>query len=303
MFERLFARNGLSLDRIRALLEVGANGSIAKAAGGDPIRQSQYSRQIKELEDFFQSRLIERQGKGIRLTDNGRELARIARFFLLGLSNFQRGCLTEELTFKIGAPAGFIQACLLSALARSEVVKASVHYAVEVAGADEIERRLHDLTLDFAVTTCANLSRPLQVREMGKWHLDLWVPKRLHPNEKLARQAFAQKRLPLALAGAEIEEPGLSQLQVHRPFLLCQDFLQARSALGSQTLATVLPDFIEVENKSAFLKIVLPAREGYAGAYWLAWNPRLLRLNPHAVRHRDFLADTLSKTLHGKKVV
>jgi len=30
MFERLFAESGLSLDRLKALLEVGATGSIAK---------------------------------------------------------------------------------------------------------------------------------------------------------------------------------------------------------------------------------------------------------------------------------
>jgi len=67
MFGKLFAESGLSLDRLRALLAVGAAGSIVKATDGDPVRQSQYSRQIKELEDFFRTRLIERQGKGTRL--------------------------------------------------------------------------------------------------------------------------------------------------------------------------------------------------------------------------------------------
>lgn len=63
MFTKLLSKGGLSLDRLRALLEVGAAGSIVKAAGGDPVRQSQYSRQIKELEDFFQTKLVERHGK------------------------------------------------------------------------------------------------------------------------------------------------------------------------------------------------------------------------------------------------
>lgn len=65
--DRLFAESGLSLDRLKALLEVGAARSIVKAADGGSVRQSQYSRQIKELEDFFRTRLIERQGKGTRL--------------------------------------------------------------------------------------------------------------------------------------------------------------------------------------------------------------------------------------------
>src|SRR5215510_10995281 len=109
MFERLFSEGGLSLDRVRSLLEVAANGSIVRAAGGDAVRQSQYSRQIKELEDFFRTKLVERHGKGIRLTSNGKELARISRFFMLGLSNFQRGCLTEEQTFRIGASVTFVR--------------------------------------------------------------------------------------------------------------------------------------------------------------------------------------------------
>src|SRR5690349_6454222 len=148
MFEKLFAESGFSLDRLRALLEVGAAGSIAKAAGGEPVRQSQYSRQIKELEDFFRARLIERHGKGTRLTANGRELARISRFFMLGLSNFQRGCLAEEQTFRIGASATFNRQFLLHALSNS-LRKGGASYVSEVATDEEIEGRLHDLTLDF----------------------------------------------------------------------------------------------------------------------------------------------------------
>src|SRR5919198_3502343 len=123
MFSKLFAESGLSLDRLKALLAVAAAGSIVKATGGDPVKQSQYSRQIKELEDFFRIKLVERHGKGIRLTSQGKELARISRFFLLGLSNFQRGCLTEEQTFRVGASATFIQRFLLPVVSNAKVVQ------------------------------------------------------------------------------------------------------------------------------------------------------------------------------------
>src|SRR5436190_19413828 len=103
MFDKLFTDRGLSLDRLRAFLKVAATGSIVKAANGDAVKQSQYSRQIREVEDFFRAKLIERHGKGIRLTAKGRELARISRFFLRGLANFHRGCLAEEQVFSIGA--------------------------------------------------------------------------------------------------------------------------------------------------------------------------------------------------------
>src|SRR5919108_3942816 len=163
MFSKLFAESGLSLDRLKALLAVGAAGSIVKATGGDPVKQSQYSRQIKELEDFFRIKLVERHGKGIRLTSNGRELAKISRFFLLGLSNFQRGCSTEEQTFRIGAGATFLRQVLLPVLAAPRVFESGIRCAVTTAADDEIERRLHDLTLDFGVVTAETISRPLQL--------------------------------------------------------------------------------------------------------------------------------------------
>src|SRR6266446_559215 len=129
MFSKLFAESGLSLDRLKALLAVAAAGSIVKATAGDPVKQSQYSRQIKELEDFFRIKLVERHGKGIRLTLSGKELARISRFFLLGLSNFQRGCLTEEQTFRIGASGTFIRQFLLPAFFGTHLQKGGATYA------------------------------------------------------------------------------------------------------------------------------------------------------------------------------
>lgn len=61
-FEHLFDISGLSIDRLRSFLKVAEAGNLATAAQGDVVRQSQYSRQIKELEGFFgsQGSVIER---------------------------------------------------------------------------------------------------------------------------------------------------------------------------------------------------------------------------------------------------
>src|SRR5690242_14249902 len=138
MFERLFEESGLSLDRLRSLLEVGAAGSITRAAMGDPVKQSQFSRQIKELEEYFQIKLIERQGKGVCFTQNGRALARISRFFLLGLSNFHRGCRAELQFFRVGADATFTSEFLLPSLADVPNWPKRARYSVENMGDDEI---------------------------------------------------------------------------------------------------------------------------------------------------------------------
>ncbi|HSI08860.1 MAG: LysR family transcriptional regulator, partial [Rariglobus sp.] len=103
MFEKLFSERGLSLDRIRVLLEVHDAGSIAQAAPGDPIRQSQYSRQLRELSEFFGCEVAQRQGKLLKLTEQGRKLADLARNHLRSLEDFRAECRTECPDYTIAA--------------------------------------------------------------------------------------------------------------------------------------------------------------------------------------------------------
>ncbi len=298
MFARLFAESGLSLDRLRALVEVGAAGSMVRAAEGDPARQSQYSRQIKELEDFFQTGLVERHGKGIRLTASGRELARISRFFLLGLSNFQRGSLAEGQTYRIGASPTFITSFLLPVLAEPRGVESGIRFAVEAVVGDEVERRLHDLTLDFGVVTRPAVSRPLQLKELGVWRLKFWVPKTLCKTARQAERAFADKRLPIVWPAGELSQSELDILADYEPALTCASFLEARVALEHKSLAAFLPDFVALGTSGdRCLNLKMPAVDSCRFHYRLAWNPRLLRLNPHARRRRDALAESLAQKL------
>jgi DNA-binding transcriptional LysR family regulator len=298
MFARLFAESGLSLDRLKALLEVSAAGSIVKAADGDPVRQSQYSRQIKELEDFFRIKLMERHGKGTRLTSSGKELARISRFFMLGLSNFQRGCLAEEQTFRICASPTFIQQFLLPTLSSPPISQGCERYITEIAGDDEIERRLHELTLDFGVIGRATISRPLQVKELGRWKLKLWVPQARYQSERKTVQALEKGELPLVLAARELDVSNLPILKDYEPRLVCDSFLEALKVMEAGELATVLPGFIRPDQSvSRFFHVPVPTIDAHTYRFRLTWNPRLLRLNPHTVRRRDLLVESLAKQI------
>lgn len=309
MFARLFSQNGLSLDRLRALVEVGATGSIAQAAGGDPIKQSQYSRQIKELEEFFRTTLIERHGKGVRFTTNGRELARISRFLLMGLSSFQRGCLGEQRTYRIGAGPSFTQTFLLPFLSAASGSETGIRYAVESLPDDLIEQRLHELMLDFGIILNSAPSRPLQSRKLLSWNLRLFVPKQSKTEVRRIVQALKQKEFGFTLA-AEMPQPWLAALSECAPSLMCNNFLEAGSLLAEKALPSFLPDYFERTLKARdFSAVVIPfdrlatndlsekARARSASQsfqYSLAWNPRLLRLNPQAVKQLDWLQKGLA---------
>ena len=61
-FDSLLSISGLSLDRMRSFLMVAESGNLSKAAKGDVTKQSQFSRQIKDLEGFFGVALTKRVG-------------------------------------------------------------------------------------------------------------------------------------------------------------------------------------------------------------------------------------------------
>jgi DNA-binding transcriptional LysR family regulator len=264
-----------------------------KAAGSDPVRQSQYSRQIKELEDFFKIGLVERHGKGIRLTASGRELARISRFFLLGLSSFQRGCLTQAQTYRIAAPATFIACFLLPAISKRAF--SGLRWKIECAEGDEAERKLHDLTVDFAIVSRAALSRPLQTVDLSEWDLRLWVHQGVCRTGQSALKAYQEGRLPLAFPGQEVPPESLVLPKQYEPAILCSSFLEAQTALARGCVAAWLPEFLFPLDGDSGEFFSIPAPGAVTGklAYRLAWNPRLARLNPQAQKARELLVREL----------
>ena len=89
MFNELLSEGGLSLDRLK-LLAMAEAGGIARVAGGNPAKQGLYSRQVRELEQFFGAELTRRKGKGIEFTEQGIELARQVRAHLQSLTDFKK---------------------------------------------------------------------------------------------------------------------------------------------------------------------------------------------------------------------
>lgn len=68
----------MNLERLRILWAIGRHGSVSGAAEGLHVTTSAISQQMAKLEREVGQRLITRNGRGVRLTDAGRLLARHA---------------------------------------------------------------------------------------------------------------------------------------------------------------------------------------------------------------------------------
>ena len=151
MFDKILSKRGLSVERLLALVKTKEAGGIAKAAPDDVVRQGQYSRQIKELEEFFGFELGERKGRRLELTAAGKELAELGKKFLLGLEDYQSRQRGETVTVTIGAYESVTQWLLLPRLAALHRQFPQVQWSLDGGRTADIVRGLQELTLDLGL--------------------------------------------------------------------------------------------------------------------------------------------------------
>jgi DNA-binding transcriptional LysR family regulator len=94
------SQSGLSLERLQSFCRVAEAGGVTRAAKGDATKQSLYSRQVKELEEFFGAELIRRKGRALCLRLRGDDCHCIAREQLAALSDFKGECLSQPLEIR-----------------------------------------------------------------------------------------------------------------------------------------------------------------------------------------------------------
>ena len=75
------------MERPHTLCAVVQTGSIVAAAGTDPNHQSQFSRQLKQLEEALGTTLFDCVGKSIKPNGNGRRFALADQTFFGALDN------------------------------------------------------------------------------------------------------------------------------------------------------------------------------------------------------------------------
>jgi DNA-binding transcriptional LysR family regulator len=281
----LFSRRGLSIDRLRSFLAVADAGSIARAAPNDPVRQSQLSRQIGELEAFFGHALVARRGRRVVATAVGLQLAATVRETLRGLRDVAVATAPAEIVLGAGdsvlhawliprmpALARTVRSSSLDAAARSlSIVLASMHGGEVVSG-------LREARLDLGVARRVDVGADLRHRALGALDFALFVPRalrrRLPPAQLVAAVPFAA-----VYGDPEIDQAVAALAPELRPALRCETFPQAQRAVLTGHYAAVLPALARRDLPAGeFDRIPLPAiptRE-----LVLVWHPRLERQRP-----------------------
>ncbi len=303
MFENLFAKRGLSLERLRSFLEVVEAGSIVRAVDGDPVRQSQYSRQISELEAFFGVDLVRRRGKRLEPTSDGCVLASSARIQLQGLDDFLNVCECQLQMFRLGAGDSLLQWVVLPILSGFQRQFPRTQISLANLRSPDIVEQLNELRIDFGLARKNIIRKPLKSVLIGVVSYGLFIPKKLLAERKRGKSIGDRallENLPWATLGSDGEFMRLVSLActehgiVPNFKLITQSFPQAARAIRSHEFAAILPMHSRSTfNTNEFLVRETPLLKTCDRKVSLAWNPKTLAFRPGAEHALDYLKDKL----------
>jgi DNA-binding transcriptional LysR family regulator len=288
MFEKLFEHSGLSMDRLRTLCEVVEAGGIAKAAPGDPARQSLFSRQIRELESFFGLELLRRRGKGIEITVAGAELATAARDHFSRLGDFLKASSSQPVEFHVAAGGSLLEWLVIPFLASQRDRLPKVSFRFSDMRSQEIVAALREHRVDFGILRSNALAHPIKqiaVRKMGY--------RIFAPNSWAARIQKDLSSVPMAiLSGGEFRVRMLGAAQGAgmdlQEIYSCQSFAQCAQFVKLGAAAAILPDIAILEDSFSFQPKWLTS---YRRDIALAWHGRVVDFRPMAADVASVFSD------------
>jgi DNA-binding transcriptional LysR family regulator len=296
MHERLFAQAGLSLERLRTFREIAAAGGITAAADNDANRQSQFSRQLRELEKFFGVELI-RRGRGpLRLTGAGEELNVLAAVALRGLEEFLASCGSRPVELVVGAGESLIQWWLLPRLPDPAIFAKNITLAFENLRNEEILAAVKNGSLDFGVVSRSRPDARLESVSLGRLEFRLFVPERLAKTSKAFGASILQG-LPLAqLTSAGVVASALESEMKRKRFTLdvrlkFSSYPQLALAVRSGRVAAVMPALaFDGSSEKEVRSVKLPFLDGLTREVRLVWNRSMAEVRPAIVRSGQLLA-------------
>jgi DNA-binding transcriptional LysR family regulator len=283
MSESIASISGLSLDRLITLCSVAEAGSIAEAAGGDANRQSQFSRQIGELEGWFGTTLLERSSRPYRLNAVGRRLAASTRLYLRELEALREEAAGKELRVVVGAGESLIQGLLLPAGEKVRTKQAGVRFAFRNLASEDVLSQLMTGEIDLGFLRSEEVSPAFTTSSAWTYEYEAWVPFSLNSAKGVLKTADLGSMPWAVLEGKGhfrqfLENRALANKSPLNIGVECSSYAQIECAVLSGRYAGFLPSFHRVEGK-AEAKLMRRRPEPalrYERTVVMAWLPRLV---------------------------
>jgi DNA-binding transcriptional LysR family regulator len=240
-----FEIGGLSIERLLTFCAVVEFGSIKTAARGDPTRQSQYSRQIKELEESLGVKLFDRNGKHLTLNESGRRVALLAQSFLEELQQVRAA--DGAIVVTIGAAESVLSCVVFPKLEELGRYCPQVRFEFRNMRTDDVISHVRDGSLHFGIVRENANSEGLDSHFVAEMKYTLVVPRIILPQGR-AEDIFLLRTLPIGILSSDgrlrqsIDDLARAEGFVLNVKLVADSFTLLMDAAPKARCAVILPD-------------------------------------------------------------
>ena len=295
MFDDLFQKKGLTFERLRRLVETAEHGSYADASGGDSTLASSFSRDIKQLEDFFECKLVRKEGRQIGgLTPQGEKLKHLVTEYFNALIALKEDFLTPPGLITLGAGETVLQWVICTRL--EEIKSAFPESKLKLCnyGSAETIHRIEEGSLDVGIVDRESLIQSGSIPQhfaalpLGKIEYALYLTEGLlHRHRGVGERALLES---LPLAGLEgiprlISANQIEQVGIGFPLnfaVILTSFPQVIQAVRTGALAGFLPTLAEDElRQHGIIRVDNEHLNGLSVEIVLIYNTRLSKVKPY----------------------
>jgi DNA-binding transcriptional LysR family regulator len=249
-FDNLFAISGLSIDRLHTFLQVVEAGNISKAALGDATKQSQFSRQITEMEAFFGVALTRRVGRRIEITEEGNRLALLIRRQFSELDDFRESMAGRSINVRIGSQGSILNWLVMPRLMAQQTI-GNVTLELEQMRSLDVVRAVADGRLDFGIVREDALPKGLKRWKLGQVGYAVFASNALWKNAASAEELIAKAPAIELLPGGQFStrwQAWLEKQKLHPKVIArVSSFTDAAKAVQTGHVAAVLPQIAAVD--------------------------------------------------------
>lgn len=306
MFEKGFGNTSknFSLERLRRLIDVLEAGNIAKASGSNVTTAALISRQITELETFFEVPLREKHGKSVKLSKEGEELAIMARRFLSSLEDFQDKLDGIAPKIIVGAGQTFLTNIILPCF--EEIRYSAENSKVELVNmtSSSLIDALDAGSVDLALVSERRVKKGYQKKVLGIAEYKLYAPvewvrqiNEIGPINAIQQLPYAgitgtgERRTFVDTKLCRAEKPPNYELEV-------SSHNELAGAVKSSCFCALLPTFLgrELDPKKV-ASFTIPKLRGIQSNLCIVWKKNIFNYKPRIGTVIDSIHKSVKKYL------
>lgn len=292
----IFAKNGVSLERLQSLEKVVRAGSINRVAQGDTNVQTQLSRQIAELEKTLGLQLLDRTKKPHAPTEAARRLADACGCFVREVEEIAAAASGLQRPITVGAGEVVIREFLIPKIGKQKKGKELVRWVMRNLQRGKIQEGLAAEWLDVGIASGLVQSGNVKVADLDSYGFKLLLPDGEKP-DKCGWKRLTD--LPVAMLDGDAgfrqyvmeccREAGVGLVIGAE----CTSFPQAVDLAQGAGWAVFVPEYWWKREKNwATRTQKLPGLEAYKREFQLGWNRKVAERRPEVA--------ALVKALGGK---